>query len=117
MAWSDFQITLGSDDLFQPSVLSDTKIFYENMFRGDALFGGLEKTQCSGLVSKALYDKFYSGFMVVDLQRYTSVNEFMSIKNLRVRARNASLGPVSVDLYLYQENGVTIDVNTGKIVA
>jgi hypothetical protein len=116
-SWENFQVQLGTLQLFTPTVLSDTKVFYEDNFRGmNSLLGGQNMQMSSGLVSRPLYEKLYGGLIVIDLERFTNTNEFLSIKDLRVTGKSSSLSSVDVILQLFTQNDLELDVDTGNIV-
>jgi hypothetical protein len=116
-SWSNFQVQLGTLQLYTPTVLSDTKKNYEDNFKSmNALLGGQNLQMSSGLVSRPLYEKLYSGMIVIDLERFTNVNEFLSIKDLRVTGKSSSLSSVDVILQLFTQNDLELDVDTGNIV-
>jgi hypothetical protein len=113
----DIQLEIGSTRLYDRDLLSDIKVIYDETFMAkSALDGGMDVSQSSGLVNQALYEKQYAGIMVFDLEKYTTLLEWVNTKDLQFSFKNTGLNPIDVMFQLHSSEDLSINTNTGYVV-
>jgi hypothetical protein len=91
-------------------------MYNETFMAPNALDGGMDKSQSSGLVSQSLYEKQYGGIMMFNLEKYTTINEWVNSKDLQFSFKNTGLNSLDVMFQLFSSEDLTLDTNTGYIV-
>jgi len=114
---TDFNVDVGSQRLWERESAHTTQLMFKDTFQTFNSLDGAENLQLSnGIIAKELYEKLYAGYIVVDLNKYTTVNEWVGIKSLDVSFKNNTLNKMDCIMQLFEEESVAINVNTGELV-
>ena len=113
---TQFQINIGGMPLFTRESLNIDYDFFNDNFRSfNALNGGKDKNESSGLINRETWEKLY-GFIVIDLKRYELYANWVQPKDISVRAINNSPNKVDYMFFLMEEKDIKLDTSTGKLL-
>ena len=113
---TQFQITVGGMPLFVRGALNVDYDFYADNFRSfNSLNGGKDVQDCSGLISKEMWEKNY-GYIVIDLKKYEQFANWVAPKDISITATNNSPNQCDYMFFLAEQRDIKLDTATGKIL-
>ena len=113
---TQFQITVGGMPLFVRGPLNVDYDFYVDNFRSfNSLNAGKDMQDCSGLISREMWEKNY-GFIVIDFKKYELFANWVAPKDISISATNNSPNQCDYMFFLAEQRDIKLDTATGKIL-
>ena len=113
---TQFQINIGGVPLFTRGALNfDYDMWNENFRAFNSLNGGQDKYDCSGLISREMWEKGY-GYTVIDLRKYESYANWTLPKDISISAVNNSPNMCDYQFFLFEEKDFKLNTSTGEVL-